>query len=173
MLGRVRSRGGKHGRFRDERGVAMTEFVLVLPALVIVIVALIAFGLIFFFWLDANKLASETARWAAVDQKPTAITTSFQQYIKDSVPGGMQDGLDVCIDLYGKTPDTVAVGDPVRVRVERGFSPFPFLWSDIVVVRASSTMRIERFNNPNGQGPPTSYKPGPPNGGEDIGTCGD
>jgi TadE-like protein len=170
----VRSRRGKHGGVRDERGIAMTEFVLVLPVLLLVLVGIIAFGLIFFFWLDANRLASETARWAAVDRNPFA-PTSLQQHIKDSVPAGMRDdALDVCIDLYSETPASIAIGDPVRVRVEKDFTPFPFL-PPIFTVRASATMRIERLP-PIGTIPsgPASYKPGPQaDDSGDIGVCGD
>jgi TadE-like protein len=173
VLGRVRSRGGKHGGIRDDRGVAMTEFVLVLPVLLLVVVGIIAFGLIFFFWLDANRLASETARWAAINHNPFAsqpVPQTLQEYVKNSVPGGMQSNTDVCIDLYGKTPASLTVGDPVRVRVERPFSPFPFLWENVITVRASATMRVERVPV---AGLPFEYQPGPPPGGKDIGTCGD
>jgi hypothetical protein len=153
----------------DERGVALTEFVLVTPILVLVIAGMLSFGILFFYWLDANRLASETARWAVVDTNPFGVP--LQQHIHDEVPAGMQDGLNVCIDFpvnQGTAPPGAGrIGDPVRVRIEKPYSFVPILGIGDMTIRASSTMRIERFADGTG---PTSYKVGPPPG-EDIGTC--
>jgi Flp pilus assembly pilin Flp len=163
VLGRVRARGGKHGGIADERGVAMIEFALVLPILVLVAAGLLAFGQIFFYWLDANRLASETARFAVVDQNPFA-PTPLQEHIRASVPSGMQD-LQVCIDFPAPAPPPPAprIGDPIRVRVQKSFSFIPLLGIGEIKVRASSTMRIERFADGTGL---TAVDPG-----QDIGTC--
>jgi len=157
----------------DERGVALTEFALVTPILVLVIAGMLGFGLIFFYWLDANRLASETARWAVVDSNP--FGKPLQQHILDEVPNGMKDGLSVCIDFPANpsdpTPTQLDVGDAVRVRVQKTVSLIPLLGIGDVNVRASSTMRIERFAN--GVAPPVNYRPGPPSGtppGDDVGT---
>jgi hypothetical protein len=161
-------------RLADERGVAMTEFALVLPVLMLVLAGLLAFGRLFFYWLDANRLAGETARWAVVDQNPFGVP--LQQYVVNEVPAGMKDGLNVCIDFRPNAdplnPGSGRVGDPVRVRIEKSVALVPILGIRDVTIRASSTMRIERFAN--GLGPPFAYKPGPPTDdppGEDIGSC--
>jgi TadE-like protein len=153
-------------RLADERGVALTEFALVLPILVVVIAGILAFGLIFFYWLDANRLASETARWAAVDSNPFAPLT-LQQHVRDEVPNGMKDA-SVCISFPGEgesDPDPREIGDPVQVKVQKTLSLVPILGLGDVEIRASATRRIERFAN--GVGPiPQSYSEG-----GDLGTC--
>ena len=55
---------------RRDDGVAMTEFALILPVFVLIIVGILSFGRVFFYWIEANHLANETARWAVVDQNP-------------------------------------------------------------------------------------------------------
>ena len=42
------------------------------PCLLLLFVGIISFGRVFFVWNEANHLANETARWAAVDQNPYA-----------------------------------------------------------------------------------------------------
>jgi hypothetical protein len=157
----------------DERGVALTEFVLVTPILVLVIAGILSFGLLFFYWLDANRLASETARWAVVDTNPFGVP--LQEHVRTSVPAGMRDELSVCIDFPANNdpgnPGTGRIGDPVRVRIEKPYSFVPILGIGDMTIRASSTMRIERFANGIA---PTAYRVGPPSGsppGDDIGTC--
>ena len=160
MRGRRRAVG-----LADERGVALTEFVLITPILVLVLAGMLSFGLLFFYWLDANRLASETARWAVVDTNPFGVP--LQEHVRSSVPAGMQDDLSVCIDFppnEGSTPATSGgVGDPVRVRIEKPYSFIPILEIGDMTIHASSTMRIERFENGTG---PTNYSSA-----NDIGTC--
>ena len=57
---------------RREDGVAMAEFALIVPVFLLLVIGIISFGRVFFVWNDANHLANETARWAAVDQNPYA-----------------------------------------------------------------------------------------------------
>lgn len=153
--------------------MALIEFALVLPILALVLAGMLAFGLVFFYWLDANRLASEAARWAVVDRNPYDLDQappfndrSLQEHILDSVPSGMRDELKVCLEFPGPPP--VEIGDPVTVRVEKPFSFVPLLGIDTITIRASSTMRIERFDN--GTGPPVAYNIAP-DGNYDVGTC--
>ena len=57
---------------RREDGVAMAEFALILPVFLMIVVGLLGFGRVFFYWIQANHVASETARWAIVDRNPYA-----------------------------------------------------------------------------------------------------
>ena len=57
-------------KFRREDGVAMTEFALILPIFMVIVAGLLGFGRVFFYWIQANHVANETARWAAVDHNP-------------------------------------------------------------------------------------------------------
>jgi hypothetical protein len=136
----------------------MTEFAMVLPLFVLLVVGLLAFGRIFFYWIEANHLASETARWAVVDRNP--YSTSLQQHAAQSATAEFAGDARACITF----PDgSAAVGNRVLVKVEKpfglklrlpGFSPVDMT----VMIRGSSTMRIERFAN--GTGPPVTYANG-------------
>ncbi len=57
-------------KFRREDGVAMTEFALILPIFMVIVAGLLGFGRVFFYWIQANHVANETARWAIVDRNP-------------------------------------------------------------------------------------------------------
>lgn len=48
----------------------MVEFAFVLPLVLLLVVGLIEFGKAFNYWLSLNDVASEGARWAAVDLVP-------------------------------------------------------------------------------------------------------
>ena len=48
----------------------MTEFALVAPVFMLIVVGMLLFGRAFFYWIETNHLASETARWAVVDRNP-------------------------------------------------------------------------------------------------------
>ena len=94
---------------RRNDGVAMTEFALILPVFVLIIVGILSFGRVFFYWIEANHLANETARWAVVDRTrtalvPAAATTgarlqSLQQAARDSSSKEFQQDVKVCIDF--------------------------------------------------------------------------
>jgi hypothetical protein len=143
---------------KHEDGVAMTEFALILPVFLFIVVGLLAFGRVFFYWIQANHLASETARWAIVDRNPYAPDgasppgaggKTLQQQAADSSTVEFKGGVDL--------------GDPVRVRVEKPFTPIPFLKVATITIRGSSTMRIERFAN---NVDPSAYTDA-----QNIGTC--
>ena len=38
----------------------------------VIVAGLLGFGRVFFYWIQANHIASETARWAVVDRNPYA-----------------------------------------------------------------------------------------------------
>ncbi len=153
---------------RREEGVAMTEFALIVPVFLLIVIGLLAFGRIFFYWIETNHLASETARWAVVDRNPYAPSKTLQQQARDSGTTEFQSDVKVCIDFPGKTLSTAELGDPVRVRVQKpfrltlkmpGFSPV----DTGITIRGTSTMRIERLANNND---PSSYSDT-----QNVGTC--
>ena len=141
---------------RREDGVAMTEFALVLPVFVLLIAGLLAFGRVFFYWIESNHLANETARWAVVDQNGRPDPgKKLQIYARDNATGEFSSNVNVCIDFLGKSQSTVQLGDPVRVRVRMPFNFVPILGIGQMSIRGSSTMRIENI-----QGTQPSYGPG-------------
>jgi hypothetical protein len=144
----------------------MTEFALVLPVFVLVIAGLLSFGRVFFYWIEANHLANETARWAVVDRNPyrnacpppAAVTgaagcQSLQQHARDASSTEFQKDVKVCIDF----PNGQSVGQPVRVRVQKPFSLVPILNAGTITLRGTSEMRVERFDNGSS---PTYYAAG-------------
>src|SRR5438067_9074985 len=69
-------------RCRDERGVAVTEFALVLPLLLLLILGMIDFGKAINYWLDNTHLANEGARLAVVNNNPGGSTTTLQNWLR-------------------------------------------------------------------------------------------
>lgn len=51
---------------RSERGQSVVEFMLVLPFVLLVIMALAEFGAAFYTYITVNNATSEAARWAAI-----------------------------------------------------------------------------------------------------------
>jgi Flp pilus assembly protein TadG len=145
---RLAARRSPHPR---EAGVALAEFALVLPILLVLLFGMVDFGKAFNYWIDATHLANEGARWAVVNKNPGSGT--LQGYIRDqantpelrdggssSVPGPVQ----VCVSFPNGTTN---VGDPVHVTVEADYNWIPFLGNRVgtftTTLSGSSTMRLE------------------------------
>src|SRR5688500_20397351 len=102
-------RGHKSGlieRSRDERGVALTEFALILPLLMLLLIGMLDFGKAYNYWIDQTHLANEGARWAAVNKNPGGVAMTLQQYIastantdelKDGGTSSVASQLGVCM----------------------------------------------------------------------------
>src|SRR6266540_4216170 len=141
----------KHGKraLHGESGVAIVEFALILPLLMLIIVAVLDFGRALNYWADTTHLASEGARLAAVDRIPSG--TSLQQFVRDQADsaelrdGGSQsiaDPLEVCVTSLGDE-----VGDPVEVQVTTNYKWIPLLGiADVSTpISGKATMRRERL----------------------------
>jgi len=142
-------RSGQCRSLRDESGVAILEFALILPLLLLIVVAILDFGRALNYWVDTTHLASEGARFAAVDRIPSG--TSLQAYLRDQADseelknGGsmsIADPLEVCV-----TPLGDEVGDPVEVQVRTTYHWMPLLGiSDVsTTITGKATMRRERL----------------------------
>lgn len=146
----------------EERGVALVEFALVLPILLVLLFGMLDFGRAFNYWIDSTHLANEGARWAVVNKNPASAGT-LQAYIRDQADtnelrsGGtasVPDGLEVCITF----PSGATVGNPVRVEASVTYNWLPFLSDQALggvtstTVSSSSTMRLEAI--------PTNYGAG-------------
>jgi Flp pilus assembly protein TadG len=153
--------------FRRDDGVAMTEFALILPIFMVIVAGLLGFGRVFFYWIQANHVANETARWAAVDHNPFQTgcpsgpytgavgCQSLQQHGANSASREFNDGAEqttVCIALQG----TRQPGEPLKVTVAKPFTFVPILNIGTITIRASSTMRIEHLGGEDtSKDPPT------------------
>ncbi len=129
---------------RRDDGVAMTEFALILPIFMVIVAGMLGFGRVFFYWIEANHVANETARWAAVDRNPYGPSQSLQQHAADSATTEFAQGpgqATVCIDMIG-----TELGDPVEVTVSKPFKFVPILGIGNITIKGSSTMRIERLS---------------------------
>jgi Flp pilus assembly protein TadG len=146
-----------HRFHRDEAGVALVEFALVLPVLIVLLFGLLDFGKAFNYWIDETHLANEGARWAVVNKNPGSGT--LQEYIRDQAntselrTGGtssVPDPLQVCISF----PNGEVVGEPVEVTVATSYNWLSFLGLSATSTNISgrSTMRLEAQ--------PTNYSAG-------------
>src|SRR6187551_3047225 len=86
---------------RRDDGVAMTEFALILPIFMLVVAGVLAFGRAFFYWIDANHLANETARWAVVDRNPYAPNSLQHGARYGGQTQEFTNAAKVCIDFPG------------------------------------------------------------------------
>jgi Flp pilus assembly protein TadG len=151
---------GPLARTHDERGVALVEFALVLPVLLLLLIGMLDFGKAFNYWLDETHLANEAARWAAVNKNPGP--GSLQQYIQQQADtpelrGGGTTSVPAPVQICISFPNgTAKVGDPVHVTATASYNWLPFLGSRIGVtqttITGSSTMRLEAV--------PTNYGAG-------------
>jgi hypothetical protein len=148
---------------RGERGQAAVELALVVPIFCLLVLALIDFAKALNYWLDANHLANEGVRQAAVigdsPQPPPSLAGWIQQQAESSElrngTGSITSPAQVCITfLTNPTTGTSGrVGDPIKVTVTANYKWIPFVGGATFPIKAESTMRLERPANPglNGQ----------------------
>jgi Flp pilus assembly protein TadG len=156
--GRQHNRAGRRAllrgkdRARSEDGVALVEFALVLPVLVLLLFGMVDFGKAFNYWIDETHLANEGARWAVVNKNPNSSGT-LQEYIREQATtpelknGGtasVASPLQVCIEFPAGSSN---VGDPVRVTVETTYRWLGLIANRISIAETAivgaATMRLE------------------------------
>jgi Flp pilus assembly protein TadG len=153
-------RGGTVRRGGDgERGVALVEFALILPALVLLVFGVLDFGKAINYWLDANHLANEGARWVVVKNntlgeplatylRKQADTEELRTGGTDSVASPIQ--ISICyFNGNGNAADgNDDLGDRVRVRATVTYNWLPVLGLDAAssTLTGSADMRIEQAN---------------------------
>jgi len=147
---------GAHG---SESGVALVEFALLLPLVLLILFGILDFGRAFNYWIDMTHLSNEGSRWAVVNDNQGAPSQTLQQYIQSRAntpelqSGGtsqVPDPLEVCIAFPGESQGTVTAGDPVQVTVKTGYNWLPFIGNAFgalppLTLRAESTMRLEQI----------------------------
>jgi hypothetical protein len=129
----------------------MAEFALIVPVFLLMLIGIISFGRAYFAWNDANHLANETARWAAVDQNPYApVGANPPGNGGETLQGHVRDNgfSKVCINF--ENPSSPEVGDYLRVRVEKPLTlkiKLPLIPSLNAgfTIRGTSTQRIENL----------------------------
>lgn len=171
MGGEARRWGNlRFGPRSDERGVALIEFALVLPMILLIVLGMIDVGKAVNYWNDETHLANEAARYAAVNKSPVPGQT-INQAVKDEADsaelrnGGTgsvsSPGVQICIWFPNNTdhsdvPDVQDhnVGDPVQVIVKAQYNWLAYLVGQGLPVHsdltATSTMRLEQTYRANG-----------------------
>jgi Flp pilus assembly protein TadG len=133
---------------RRDEGVALVEFALVLPVLILLLFGIIDFGKAFNYWIDQTHMANTGARYAVVNKNPGG--GSLQEYIRSlSDTGELRNGgttsvpsaVQVCISF----PSGATVGQPVRVTTSVTYNWLPVLGLGATssTITASATMRLE------------------------------
>jgi Flp pilus assembly protein TadG len=153
------------GRFRpaDQGGVALVEFALVLPLILLLLLGMIDVGKALNYWNDETHLANEAARAAAVNRSPVAGET-INQAVRDEADsaelrnGGTSSisspGLRICIWFPNNTDSSDdpardhATGDPVEVKVSAKYNWLAYLVGRGLrassTITATSRMRLEK-----------------------------
>ncbi|MCB0879178.1 MAG: pilus assembly protein [Thermoleophilia bacterium] len=127
-------------RFRAHvGGISAVEFAMILPILVLLLFAVIEFGMAFWQYQQVSAAASEGARRASVSRTYGDRDQRVIDAVKESSPSLDADQLDVAID------STWNSGDPVTVTVsypeEITILGVTFFSDDLTIKR---TMRVEQ-----------------------------
>lgn len=136
-------------RARSESGQSAVEFALVVPFICLLVLALVDFGKAVNYWLDANHLANEGARLAAVLGDQPEPSGDLKQWIQQQAEtnelrngtGSVTSPAQVCISF----PNGREIGKPVTVTVTAAYQWIPFIGGGTLDITGSSTMRLEQL----------------------------
>jgi Flp pilus assembly pilin Flp len=120
---------------RKENGTTAVEFALILPVFIVIIFAILEFGIVFNNWIALTYAAREGVRMAVVDEYDEAVVR--QRVPTAKIESITVDGID------GE------IGDPVTVNVTGKVINLniPFLSEKDVSLTSSATLRIEHKND--------------------------
>ncbi|WP_188111381.1 TadE/TadG family type IV pilus assembly protein [Nocardioides antri] len=76
---------GRRDADRDDRGAAAIEFALIVPILLLLVFAMISFGMMLSFRQTLSQAAAEGARAAAVERDPAARSTEALDAVNDAM----------------------------------------------------------------------------------------
>jgi Flp pilus assembly protein TadG len=143
-LRRVRSRPERQALV-DESGVALVEFALVLPLLLLVVLGIVDFGKAFGYKNQETHLANEAARYAVVNGCTACGAQTINDFVKsEATPSELRNGLTLAIAFTDPAAKNHCIGMPVKVTINYTYNFFGFLNLVPVTVGASSTMRLEK-----------------------------
>ena len=130
---------------REESGQALVEFALVLPIIIVILFGIVVFGVALNDWIDETQLASEAARFAAVDSEHGTGELNQEKFLKWIQSQGDSG------EVQNAKPELCAehstVGSYVRVKLESKYKwlgLYSFLGTAAETpITSTATMRIE------------------------------
>ncbi len=148
MTRRIHTSGSPDRRAHRLAGMAMVEFVLILPALLVILFGILEFGVLFYQWQTLSNAAREGAREAIVFRKDCdadAVQALIEQTIIDYASSANIAVEAGDIDITGPC---LGSGEPLRVEVSHdfGFQVLPGFISQLtptITLVGTSEMRNE------------------------------
>lgn len=145
-------------RVREERGIALVEFAIVLPLLVIITLGTIDFGRAYLLWNQVKNAAREGAAYAQLHPGEQAVSPfgcadpdNVRWHVRKEA-GSASAGFGITVTPaasgIGCSPSSppVSSGDPITVTVTSPFTVLTPLLREITgnpTVRASVTVRVQ------------------------------
>jgi Flp pilus assembly protein TadG len=146
---------------RDERGVAVVEFAMVVIPLFLLVFGVIDFGRALNYYNDLTQLAGQGARFAAVNEEPgsaggaAAPSPTFQNDLKAFADSpelkSPSSDFKICI-AAPPSGNTWNNGDPIKVTASYTFKFIPFISAVNLNLSSSQTERFEGINSTFTQG---------------------
>lgn len=139
-----------HDRAGSESGQALVEFSLILFPFLILIAAVIQFGVGITFWQDQQRLAAQGARIAITNcgTAPAWCSPTLREHLAtQTLSNGNRPDVTVCFTSKSEGTGTAmraVPGDGVRVELETPFTFVPILGLGTITLSAKSTMRMEQ-----------------------------
>jgi Flp pilus assembly protein TadG len=127
-------------KLKNERGQSMVEFAVMLPLLILIVMAILEFGMIMNSYLAINNAAREGARLGIVGGTDDQI----RSIILSTSPSLTSQDLTIVI-----TPDSLSrkSGDTLKITLHYNFHlTIPIISSllnNLVVLNAVTSMRVE------------------------------
>jgi hypothetical protein len=160
----------RRGPLACDRGVALVEFALILPFLLLIVLGMVDMGKAVSYLNDETHLANEAARYAAVNNSPDKTAgvpnkDSLNDWIKQNASsdelrngGGSIQGTGLTVTILFPDLDNTpgnpnpghCVGDPVKVTIRADYKWLDYLTlkgavpAPVTAITGSSTMRLEK-----------------------------
>jgi Flp pilus assembly protein TadG len=116
-------------RLRSDRGSVVTEFILLFPFMMLMVLFFIEFGFALHSWILINNAAAEGARFAATGNLPTNVAgtcpagyESIEERARQTT-GNRITCANVTVRYTRYSGATVTRGDSVSVRINHNYTP--------------------------------------------------
>ena len=132
---------------RHQRGQSLVEFALVLPLFLLILAAIVDFGMGLATTITISNAAREGARLGVVNPSPTAIEARVRS-VASGVDGTRLSVSTACLTPSGSSwvacSGTWAQGDSMIVRVDYDYHViWPLAFGTVIPLSSSVEMRVE------------------------------